>query len=209
MNIIGIVCSNRKSGNTEILVLEALAGARDLGAETELLSVIGKEIKSCDGCFSCGKTGKCRINDDLQLIYKKMLNANGIIIGTPVYFWSISGQAKILMDRTLALRYPHLKLANKVGGAIAVAGRDGADSALSTLERYFVSNHMFLADSVDGLALQKGMITRDGQAMKAAYEMGRQMVMIIKQQLKYPDEFNIPLYKFVEKKYKTSRYPKR
>lgn len=207
MNVLGIVCSPRKGGNTEILVQEALAGARDSGAKTELLTVRDKDIKPCDGCLSCKKTGECRIKDDMQLVYEKMLNADGIVIGTPVYFWSISGQAKVLLDRTHALRFPHLKLANKVAGAIAVAARDGVISALNTLQRYFASNHMFSAELVEGLAAEKGTITKDKRGMKSAYEMGRQIVSLIKRQLRFPEEFDIPLYRFVKRKYKTPNYP--
>lgn len=207
MNVLGIVCSPRKGGNTEILVQEALAGARDSGAKTELLTVRDKDIKPCDGCLSCKKTGECHIKDDMQLVYEKMLNADGIVIGTPVYFWSISGQAKVLLDRTHALRFPHLKLANKVAGAIAVAARDGVISALNTLQRYFASNHMFSAELVEGLAAEKGTIIKDKRGMKSAYEMGRQIVSLIKRQLRFPEEFDIPLYRFVKRKYKTPNYP--
>jgi len=207
MKVLGIVCSPRKGGNTEILVQEALAGARDSGAKTELLTVRDKNIKPCDGCLACEKTGVCHIKDDMQPIYEKMLNADGIILGTPVYFWSMSGQAKVLIDRTIALRYPYLKLANKVAGAIAVAARNGAISTLNVLQRYLASNHMFSAELVEGLAEERGTITKDKRGMKSAYEMGRQIVSLIKQQLRFPEEFNIPMYKFVKKKYKTPRYP--
>ncbi len=207
MNVLGIVCSPRKGGNTEILVQEALAGARDSGAKTELLTVSDKEIKPCDGCLSCEKTGECHIKDDMQLVYEKMLNADGIILGTPVYFGSMSAQAKVIMDRAYALRFPHLKLANKVAGAIAVAARDGVIIALNTLQRYFASNHMFSAELVEGLAAEKGTIIKDKRGMKSAYEMGRQIVSLIKQQLRFPEEFDIPLYRFVKRKYKTPNYP--
>jgi len=207
MKVVGIVCSSRMGGNTEILVQEALAGARAGGAETELLTLGGKDIKPCDGCLSCEKTGKCHIEDDMQLIYKKMLNSDGIIIGTPVYFWSMSGQAKVLIDRTYALRHPHLMLANKVAGAIAVAARQGTVSTLNVFQRYFASNHMFTADLVEGLASEKGAAIKDKRGMKSVYEMGRQIVSLIKQQLKFPEEFNVPLYRYVERKYKTPRYP--
>jgi multimeric flavodoxin WrbA len=207
MMVLGIVCSPRKGGNTEILVQEALAGARDSGAKTELLTVGDKEIKPCDGCLSCEKTGECHIKDDMQLVYEKMLSADGIIIGTPVYFWSMSGQAKVLIDRTYALRHPHLRLANKVAGAIAVAARTGVISTLNALQRYFASNHMFSVELVEGLAEERGTVTRDKRGMKSAYEMGRQIVSLIKQQPRFPEEFDIPLYRFVKRKYKTPRYP--
>jgi len=207
MKVLGIVCSPRKGGNTEILMQEALAGARDSRAETELLAVRDFDIKPCDGCLSCEKTGDCYIKDDMQSVYEKMLNADGIILGTPVYFWSMSGQAKVLIDRTYALRHPHLKLANKIAGAIAVATRTGVISTLNALQRYFASNHMFSADLVEGLAERKGTITKDKRAMKSAYEMGRQIVALIKQQLRFPEEFDVPLYTFVKRKYRTPNYP--
>ena len=66
MKVLGIVCSPRRRGNTEILVDEALASAKDSGAEVELVTVSGKNIAPCDGCESCIITGKCRIEDDMQ-----------------------------------------------------------------------------------------------------------------------------------------------
>ena len=86
MKIIGIVASARKGGNTEIMVKEALKTAKEAGADTELFLIAGKDIKGCDGCRSCQQTGNCRINDDMQPLYKLMLAADGIIFGTPVYF---------------------------------------------------------------------------------------------------------------------------
>lgn len=186
---------------------EALAGARDSGAKVELLTIRDREIKPCDGCRSCKETGECHIKDDMQLIYEKMLSADGIILGTPVYFWSMSGQAKVLIDRTYALRHPHLKLANKVAGAIAVAARTGTMSTLNTLQRYFASNHMLSAESVEGLANEKGTATKDERGMKSAYEMGRQIVSLIKQRFRFPEEYSVPMYEFVKRKYNTPLYP--
>jgi multimeric flavodoxin WrbA len=73
MKVLGICCSPRKGGNTETLVNEALKGAKQEGAETELYSVSGKHIEPCDGCRACARTGICHIEDDMQDVYKKML----------------------------------------------------------------------------------------------------------------------------------------
>jgi len=207
MKVLGISCSPRKGGNTEILMQEALAGARDSEAETELFSVVGKDIKPCDGCLSCEKTGECKIKDDMQPLYEKMLSADGIILGTPVYFYSMSGQAKVLLDRTYALLYPRIRLANKVASGIAVTARAGAASALHTLYFYFLIHHMFSAEWVEGLAREKGEITKDERAMKAAYELGREVVTLIKQH-RFPEEYDARLTTLVKRKYKTGRYPK-
>lgn len=207
MKVLGISCSPRKGGNTEILMKEALAGARDSGAETELFSIVGKDIKPCEGCLKCEKTGECKTKDDMQPLYKKMLNADGIILGTPVYFYSMSGQAKILMDRTYALLYPHIRLANKVASAIVVTARAGAASTLHPIYFYFVIHHMFSAEWVEGLAREKGEITKDQRAMKTSYELGREMVALIKQH-RFPKEYDARLTTLVKRKYKTGRYPK-
>ena len=207
MNVLGIVCSPRKGGNTEILIKEALAGANEGGAESELLTMWDKEIKPCDGCGACHKTGVCHIKDDMLIVSKKMLNADGIIFGTPVYFYTLSAQAKILLDRTYALRYPKIRLAGKVGGAIAVAGRQGAQGALDVFHRYFVNQHIFIVDQIDGLAGSKGAITKDERAMKSALEVGRQMALLIKLKPKFPEEFDLPLYMVVKKKYNSRDYP--
>jgi multimeric flavodoxin WrbA len=94
MKVLGVVCSPRKGGNTEVMVQEALAGAQACGAETELVTVWDKDIKPCDGCLSCEKTGACHIKDDVQEIYARLLEADGIVWGTPVYFFSVTAQAK-------------------------------------------------------------------------------------------------------------------
>jgi len=207
VKVLGISCSLRKGGNTEILVGEALAGTREVGAEAELLTLAGKEIKPCDGCYSCEKTGKCHINDDMQPIYEKLLEADGIIIGTPVYFWFMAGQTKVLLDRTIALRYPSLRLANKVGGGIAVAARTGLMNAISVLYTYFASSHMISADYVAGLADAKGAVRKDKFAMKGAREMGKQVVSLIRKGFEFPQEYDRPLYQYIKGKYGLSSPP--
>ncbi len=75
MKVLGIVCSPRKEGNTEILVKEALASAHEAGAQTELFRVADKTIAPCDGCGSCFETDMCKIEDDMQPLYHQMESA--------------------------------------------------------------------------------------------------------------------------------------
>jgi multimeric flavodoxin WrbA len=181
LKVLGITCSAREGGNTEILVREALAGAKEAGADVELLQISEMKIAPCDGCTTCHQSGECRIKDDMQKIYKKILVADGIILGSPVYFWSVSGQAKTLMDRTYALRYPHHKLKNKVGGAIAVTGRRGSISALSVINNFFLGHDMLATGlGIAGYGTKKGEVKKDGHAMKSARSLGTQVTELIK-----------------------------
>ncbi|MFC2060339.1 flavodoxin family protein [Chloroflexota bacterium] len=113
---LGIVCSGRKEGNTEILVKEALASAQEAGAQTELVLVAGKDISPCNGCCSCRQTDVCHIQDDMQSIYEQLETVDAIIFGSPVYFHSVSAQAKAIMDRT----YLFLKDKKYIEGKIIV-----------------------------------------------------------------------------------------
>jgi multimeric flavodoxin WrbA len=181
LKVLGIVCSPRKAGNTEILVREALAGAKESGAEVELLRISDMNIAACDGCETCHQSGECRIKDDMQKVYEKILAADGIILGSPVYFWSVSGQAKTFMDRTYALRYPYHKLKNKVGGAIAAAGSRGTVNALSTINNFFLGQDMLATGlGISGYGTKKGEVKRDDRAMQGARSLGKQVVQLIK-----------------------------
>ena len=208
MEVLGISCSPRKGGNTDILVQEALAGAKDVEAKTEFLTIRDKNIKGCIGCDVCRKDGVCSIQDDMQDIYPKLLKADGIVLGTPVYFWSMCGQAKIFIDRTYALRHPYLRLSNKVGGIIVVAGRTGCFSTINGLVTYMMSNHMVVAEAIDALAYHPGEVRKDEQGMKTAWELGRLVALLTKQQFKYPKEYELPYYQIYSDKYKGPKFPK-
>ena len=189
MKILGLSCSPRVQGNTEILIDEALRGAQLKGAEVELYRVSGKSIEPCDGCRACNETGECHIKDDMQDLYNKLLAADGIIFGTPVYFYSMTAQAKTILDRTIALSRPERSLTNKVGGVVVVAGSLGVADALKDLYFYFVIRQMLPANFVAAYASAKGDITKRELGMKAAGELGRQMVQIVEKKFEYPREF--------------------
>ncbi|MBI4188327.1 MAG: flavodoxin family protein [Chloroflexi bacterium] len=202
MKILGLSCSPRKSGNTAILVNEALAGAKKEGADAELFSLSGKEIKPCDGCQACVNTGKCHIKDDMQTLYQKFIEADGIIFGTPVYFYAMASQAKAVIDRTYSLRRPTFRLVDKVGGVITVAGSLGRIDVLKDLYFNIAINHMIPADYIAATASEKGAIKSDEKTMKMAWELGREMVQLVKVGFEFPSEFRGRLSNYVTAKYK-------
>jgi len=184
MKILGIVCSPRKGGNTEILVKEALEAAREAGGETELILVADKNIAPCDGCGACEKDGTCKIKDDMQIIYQQLELADGVIFGTPVYFVNVSAQAKAIMDRTYAFLRAG-KLRGKVAAAIVVARRVGAAQVLSLLYAYFVGQRMIPAGGGIGYGREKGEV-RQGvggspslSAVEEARAVGRNVVRMV------------------------------
>ena len=122
MNIIAI-CGSPREGNTEFVLKRILTKAGELGASTELVLLRKKRIEFCDGCLSCDSTGKCKIRDDMQLIYPKLEEADLIILGSPNYFNNISGIMKNFVDRLLPFYYKE-KLKDKKIVAVVVGASD-------------------------------------------------------------------------------------
>ena len=194
MKILGLSCSPRKGGNTEILLGEALNAAQQEGAEVELYSVSAKNIKPCDGCHTCWEKGECHIKDDMTALYSKILEANGIIFGTPVYYYTMAAQAKIIIDRTVAFHSPEKSLANKVGGIIVVGGSLGLIEVVKDLYFYIVTRPMLAANFVAAYSLNKGDAKRLDKGTKAARQLGRQMVQLAAKKFEYPAEFYAPAF---------------
>jgi multimeric flavodoxin WrbA len=141
VKVVGIVGSPRKDGNTFFLVEKALEGAKDFGADTELINLGSMDIGPCVACDICKRTGECAIYDDMHEIAEKLQNTHGIIIGSPVYFGNVSSQTKMFMDRSRPLR-GDFKLKNKVGGSITVgASRNGGQETASSAIHEFLLIH--------------------------------------------------------------------
>ena len=185
MKILGIVCSPRREGNTEIMVREALEAAQQAGAETELVLVADKEIGPCDGCEACREDGACIIDDDMQEVYRQLEEADGVIFGTPVYFINVTAQAKAIIDRTLAFLYTG-RLKGKAAAAIVTARQVGAGQVLSLLYTWFTLHRIVPAGGGIGYGREKGEV-KDGPggltmqtAMKEARTVGRSLVSMTK-----------------------------
>lgn len=186
MRILGIVCSPRQCGNTEILVKEVLDSARDAGAQIELIHVAGKSIAPCDACNSCVETGLCKIKDDMQAIYEALERADGVVFGTPVYYLNVSAQAKAIIDRTYALR-SRRKLRGKVAAGVVVARRVGAGQVMSLLYTFFIGHRMMVAGTAIGYGNRRGDV-KEGpgglpnlSALEEARAVGKNMVRLVEQ----------------------------
>jgi multimeric flavodoxin WrbA len=101
--ILAIYGSPRKGGNTSLLLREAVQGAREAGAEVEEIILCDLKMSPCLEIYGCRKTGRCVIHDDFDRVYDKLLACQGVMLASPVFFYSVSAHTKILMDRCQSL----------------------------------------------------------------------------------------------------------
>ncbi len=167
--------SPRKGGNSDLLCDEFMRGAAETGNEVEKIRVAAKKVAPCSGCYYCTKNnGKCIHKDDMAEILQKMIDADVLVLASPVYFYSINAQLKAVIDRTVA-RW--LEVKNKEFYYIATMADESVSSANTTIACF-----RGYADCVEG-AVEKGIIIgngvyesgkiKDTAAMNKAYEMGR------------------------------------
>jgi len=178
MKIIGI-CGSPRKGNCELLLREALEAAKKTGADIELVLLREKHIGYCDGCAECEEGGKnegeCHIEDDMLPIYKKLEEADGIVLASPNYYENVSGLMKSFMDRSLVFYSPRKeKLRGKIGGIIAVGGSN-AHEAVERLKVFFSANDIKLAGAVEAKAGKAGEVAKDKSAIEAAVKLGEKM----------------------------------
>ena len=125
----------------------------------------------------------------MQNLYDKMVEADGIIFGTPIYFYGMTAQAKTVMDRTIALNKPERSLASKVGSVVAVCGSLGLVDALKDFSFYMMTRRMLPAGHVSAYAGAPDDLKKMEQCMKAIHDLGRLMVALAKMNFRYPAEF--------------------
>ena len=166
--------SPRKGGNSDILCDEFMRGAVETGNDVEKIRVSTKKVAPCSACYFCKNSGECVHKDDMAEILQKMIDADVIVLASPVYFYSIDAQLKAVIDRTVA-RW--LEVKNKeFYYIVTMADEDvsSADTTIACMRGY--------ADCVEG-AVEKGIIIGSGvyesgtikntKAMEKAYTMGK------------------------------------
>ncbi|OGO08042.1 MAG: hypothetical protein A2Y92_03310 [Chloroflexi bacterium RBG_13_57_8] len=182
LKAIGIVGSPRKSGNTEILTAHCLKAIAEEGIKTELIRLAGLDIQGCKACFYCFEhEGMCAIKDDMPAVRKKMLAADIIIIGSPVYFGSATALVKGLLER--AAFTSRGKYAGKVGGPIAVARRAGQNFTFAELLLWFHINGMVNPGGTYwniSFGWEKGDSAKDEEGMTTAWNFGKNCATVAK-----------------------------
>ena len=176
MKVMGI-CGSPRQGNTEWMLRKLLDLASKLGAQTELVLLREKDIKGCDGCLSCETGGEqrkgiCRIEDDIQEIYPKLVEADGLVFGTPVYFEMLSGLLKNFMDRTCPI-WSKLELKSVVGIAVA---EESVGRAIENLKTYSSVCGMRWIGCVTALAKTPGQVSKDRDVGKRLEHLAKKLI---------------------------------
>ena len=184
VKVLGIVGSPRKSGNTDIMVSEALNAASKEGAETEKIFLDDYDLRPCNGCNTCFDTGECNIPDELTKIYSRVMSADGLVLGCPVYFHHVTAQMKLFIDRAgyLCLARNRTDFKNKVAGVVVVAGGIGHQSTVEELLSFISTCRMIIPwmGWVAGTASRKGEISKRRSSLEKARELGTAVVELVK-----------------------------
>jgi multimeric flavodoxin WrbA len=184
VKVIGICGSPRMRGNTEYLLNEALETLKKEGVEVELIRLAEKNVAPCEACEACKALMDCQIADDFQEIFEKMEQADGIIVGSPVYFGSATPQMMALLDRAgyVALKKGR-SLERKVGASIAVARRAGANFTFAQLNYFFFINGMIVPGSTYwnvGYGLKLEDVKNDEEALRTVRNLAVNIAWLLK-----------------------------
>jgi len=179
--------SGRKNGNTALLIRRVLGVLEAEGIETELIQLAGEHIRGCNACRTCfsTKNNRCIIEDDNVNAYiQKMVEADGIVLGSPVYFSMMSPELKALIDRAgyVALANDYI-FKRKVGAAVVAVRRAGAIPTFDAINHFFLISQMIIPASSYwniGIGRKKGDVKNDEEGIQTMETLGKNMAWLIK-----------------------------
>ena len=186
MKILGINGSPRKNGNTKILLETVFKPLQEAGYETELFQIGGKQIHGCTACGKCReiKDQRCHIkNDAINECIQKMIEADAIILGSPVYFADVSTEMKALIDVSgyVTRGNGHL-LKRKVGAAVVSVRRGGQLHTFETLNNFFLITEMIIPGSSYwnfAYGKNEGDVLNDDEGMQVMKTLGENMSWLL------------------------------
>ncbi len=186
MKVVAFNGSPRKEGNTSIALKTCLDEIGKEGIGTELVQLGGSDIRGCRACYKCfeNKDMKCIQKDILNSCVQKMVEAEGVIIGSPTYFSNVSTEVKAFIDRAgLVARANNHLFKRKVGAAVVAARRAGATHVYSSINFFFGISHMIMPGSSYwnlGYGRNPGEILKDEEGMTTFRELGQNMAWLIR-----------------------------
>ena len=189
MRVLGIAGSPRRGGNTDLLLAEIMKGAASRGAEVKTIILNDLKIAPCQHCDACLETGRCRVEDDMQMVYDELTKADRIVLASPIQFMTVTAQAKAMIDRCQSLwarkyvlKQPPLgsEPGKKQGLFVSVGGRKVAnlfEPALVTVKALFtILDIRYAGELVFPGIDEKGAITKHPDALHQAFLAGQKLV---------------------------------
>jgi multimeric flavodoxin WrbA len=186
-HVVALLGSPRKKGNSTVLAKQIIHGVKSVGAKVETVFLNGLNIKPCQGCYACKKKNStgCAVDDDMQSLYPKLVESDAWIIASPVYWFNMSAQTKIFMDRCFAMwnEDPERNPMGKKRIAIAMSYGDsdpfnsGCVNALRSFQDAYRYAGARIVGMVYGSADEPGEIALNAELMAQAEEIGKRLVM--------------------------------
>ena len=187
MKVIAFNGSPRREGNTSILIQAVFEELKKEGIETELISLGGRPVRGCMACYGCvqNKNRRCVMEDDhINDCIQKMIAADGIILGSPVYVADVTPEVKVLMDRACLVSKANGDIfRRKVGAAVIAVRRGGAVHAFDTLNHFFmISQMMVVGSSYWNFAKGRdiGEVRQDEEGLRTMRILGENMAWLLK-----------------------------
>lgn len=185
MKVLGINGSSRKDGNTAIIIGKVFEELNKEDIETELIQLADYDIQPCRGCFACKGRGNCVFaKDGFAYIFSQMVEADGIILGSPVYSADVSARMKAFLERggVVVATNPGL-LRHKVGASVAAVRRGGGMTTVDTMNHFMLNKEMIIVGStywniVYGKNI--GDVLSDDEGMANMHNLGENMAWLIK-----------------------------
>ena len=181
MRVLGIVCSPRKGGNTDILVGKMADGAISKGAQVEKIYLGDLKIRECDGCHVCWQGKPCPKRDDMLDICSEIIENDAIVFGTPVYWYGPTALMKGFIDRFVYFNCPENRQKIKDLSAVLAVPfeEDNLETAGGVVE-FFQKSLAYLEIKLLGQIIvpgvgEKGAILNKGQYLQQAYDLGRNL----------------------------------
>lgn len=187
MKVVAFNGSARKDGNTAVLIRRILQVLEAEGITTELIQLAGEQIRGCNACGSCysTKNKRCIIDDDNVNAYiQKMIEADGVILGSPVYFSMIAPELKALSDRAFYVARANGDMfKRKIGAAVVAVRRAGAIPTFDAVNHYFLISQMIVPGSSYwnvGIGRKKGDVKDDEEGIETMETLGKNMAWLLK-----------------------------
>ena len=193
MKVLLINGSPRKDGNTAIALNEMIKVFESQGIETELLHIGGKDIRGCIACGKCRQLGHCVFDDIVVQASQKLAEADGLVVGSPVYYAAANGTVVSFMDRLFYSNSADLRM--KVGAAVSVARRGGQTTTFDQLNKYFTISGMPVAsgqywNGVHGAT--PGEAENDSEGLQQMRTLAANMAFLMKSIALGKEKFGLP-----------------